>query len=51
MGVGLVSFEFLGERGRGKIGDAKERKKNLLPLPLRVKGRKRYTVPFKTTSF
>jgi hypothetical protein len=38
------------EGGRG-TNARKAGKKNLLPLPLRVKGRRRYTVPFKTTLF
>jgi len=35
----------------GEIDAAKEWKKNLLPLSLCVRGRRRYIVPFKTTPF
>jgi hypothetical protein len=36
---------------REKRGAAKEGKKNLLPLPFGVKGKRKYTVLFKTTLF
>jgi hypothetical protein len=51
-GIWVVSW-FLGKgRGReGEIDAAKEWKKNLLPLPLCVRGRRRYMMSFKTTSF
>jgi len=51
-GIWVESW-FLGKgRGReGEIDAAKEWKKNLLPLPLCVRGRRRYTVSFKTTQF
>jgi len=48
-GVWVVSW-FLG-KGEGEIDTAKKWKKNLLPLPFFVRGRRRYTVPFKTTLF
>ena len=38
-------------KGEGEIDAVKEWKKNVLPLPLFVRGRRRYTVPFKTTPF
>jgi len=47
-------FEFLGKWGgerEGETGVAKKGKKNLLPLPFERHGRRRYTVPFKTTPF
>jgi hypothetical protein len=51
-GVWVVSW-FFGQvgGGEGEIDAAKEGKINLLPLPLRVKGKGRYSVSLKMTPF
>jgi hypothetical protein len=51
-GVWVVSWFFGQVGGReGEIDAAKEGKINLLPLPLRVNGKGRYSVSLKMTPF